>query len=592
MKRKSIVTQTVKRVSAVYISVMILLALSFTFYIATYMKDNILDSQKASVDTAVSFTESSLENMIGPIISLAEYTPTARLVTGYYPLYSPEWMESIRNIDAYLQNVNMFTRYIVDINLLNNETQTVYSLYDVLKSDYDYGEQEWFQEALQQEDVVKCAPPHGTDHLYTENTENTGKTFTLIYPIRRESAVIGYVVMEINLFEIAEFLDDYQQKDAGYVLLDEKNQVIFHYQDKTESGLEKGLPQKAVTDKSQDSYCNGYFYILRKLNMSHWTVVLECGYSIILKPILHLIYAIIIIGIITIVLVLFIIYMNARKLARPMQALVERIHTYDGTGSKKMAEYDDAPSEVTVIGEQFEQMADKMNGLIQEVYVAELQKKEAELEALMNQINPHFLYNVFQLIETKAVLADNREIEDMIQALSQMMRYTMERKMDMVKIQEELDYIDHFLMFYKVRFPLLFTYEIKCPDELLDCRMPKFILQPVVENCIKHAFDRTKTGGQIEIKVQSAQNDIIFTVWDNGRGIEPKRLAQVQNKLDQERYEGGIGVVNTNARIRLIYGEEYGIRIESEAQKYTRVILRIDRADREQEDSSPVISHR
>ena len=163
----------------------------------------------------------------------------------------------------------------------------------------------------------------------------------------------------------------------------------------------------------------------------------------------------------------------------------------------------------------------------------------------------------------------------MIQALSQMMRYTMERKRDMVKIQEELDYIDHFLMFYKVRFPLLFTYEIKCPDELLDCKMPKFILQPVVENCIKHAFDRTKTGGQIEIKVRSEQNDIVFTVWDNGKGIEPERLLQVQNKLDQEQYEGGIGVVNTNARIRLIYGQDYGICIESEVQKYTCVTLRI-----------------
>ena len=575
MKRRSIVTQTVKRISAVFISIIVILVISFTLYITTYMKDSILNSQKAGVDTAVGYAESNLENMVGPIISLAEYAPTARLVTGYYTLYSPEWMNSIRNIDAYLQNVNMFTRYIVDINLLNDEMQTVYSLYDILKSDYDYGEQEWFREALQQNDVVKCAAPHGTDHLYTENI---GETFTMIYPIKRETAVIGYVIMEIKLFEIAEFLDDHRQQDTGYILLDEKDQVIFDHQGRSEDWLEKELLQKATAGKSQVSQSNNNFYILRKLDMNHWTVVLECGQSMILEPILHLIYVIIIIGIITIVLVFFIIIMNARKIARPMQALVERINTYDGTGSKKMEEYDNAPSEVAVIGEQFEQMADKMNGLIQEVYVAELQKKEAELEALMNQINPHFLYNVFQLIETKAVLADNREIEDMIQALSQMMRYTMERKMDMVKIQEELDYIDHFLMFYKVRFPMLFTYEIKCPEELLACRMPKFILQPVVENCIKHAFDRTKTGGQIEIKVQSEQDDIIFTVWDNGRGIEPERLTQVQNKLDQERYEGGIGVVNTNARIRLVYGPEYGIRIESEPQKYTRVTLRI--ADR------------
>ena len=589
MGRKSIVGQTAFRLSLVYGLVLIALCSAFTVYITTYMRDRILEGRAAGVETATGYMESSLEGMMHPVISLGEYVPTARLADGYYSKYTPRWMDNIRNLDAYLQNVSMFNRFVVDINLLNSKMETVYSMNDILRYDYAYGEQEWFTSALQQDAVIKCAAPHGSDHLYRYLKT---PTFSLIYPIRKQDRETGYIVMEVDLLELAAFLKE-KEDGISYILIDEAGREIYPddpsaaeenenlkpaadpaFADGISADLtDESLPSRQIGNcrlmTREDSY-----YLIRKLKVNQWTVILKCSRQMIFRPVQHLLIWILGIGLATILLVTVIISRQVHRLARPMNTLVSRISTYNGSGSVPV-DYQDAPAEVALIGEQFEVMADKLNTLIQKVYVAELQEKEARLEALLNQINPHFLYNVMQLIETKAVLSDNREIEDMIQALSQMMRYAMERGRDMVRIQEELTYIEHYLMFYQARFPNLCTCRIDCPEELLPEKMPKFILQPVVENCIRHGFDRVKGGGLIRIRIYRERNDIEFTIADNGSGIDEATLSMIRRRLSSEVAGSSIGIVNTNARIRLIYGEAYGLEIESMEGEGTTVTLRI-----------------
>ncbi|MDD7370747.1 MAG: ATP-binding protein [Firmicutes bacterium] len=130
-------------------------------------------------------------------------------------------------------------------------------------------------------------------------------------------------------------------------------------------------------------------------------------------------------------------------------------------------------------------------------------------------------------------------------------------------------------MFYKARFPQLFEYSVECPNELESCHTIKFILQPVVENCFKHAFRQTKSGGMIKISVRQYNGDILFTVWDNGTGIEKERLKEVNSKLEFSLDEEGIGIVNTNVRIRLVYGQQYGISLDSKVGQYTKIDIRI-----------------
>lgn len=570
-KQKSIVTQTVLRVSGVFVLALVLFTILFTVYIGIYMQENIMESQRSQVDAVAQTMESSLGSLEEPMILLAEYEHTARLLTDYYERYSAEWMNSIRSMDAYLQNVNMFADYVVDIILLDAKTKGVYSLRDVLSLDYAYEEQEWFLQALEKDGLVKYAPPHGTDHLYQKNIRTT---FSVIYPVKRSGQLTGYIVMECDLYRIADFPGSGEQ-ESEYLLLDDLDKRIDGDTDDERfrgiiadyGGILAGETRIVQDDQK--------LYVAHRLAPSNWLVILETDREVMLRPVRQLFVVIGLIAAGTAVILFAVNLYNVRIMEKPFNALIGRIKSYDGSGAEEVPEDDHTPRELAIIREQFERMADKMNGLIQDVYVSRLKQKEAELEALTNQINPHFLYNVFQTIQTKAVLTDNQEIEEMIQALSAMLRYTMERKRDRVAIFNEIEYIENYLMFYKIRFPRLFEYTVECPEEILKCKTIKFILQPVVENCFKHAFKDRKSGGLIRITALQEGTDIVFTVTDNGCGMEEERLLEMKRKLEQSSAEGGIGILNTNTRLRLMYGSDYGLNMESRAGEYTRVIVRI-----------------
>ena len=593
-KRKSIITWTVQRISAVFLAVIFALIVFFLSYITRYMKDSILDTRRSQVEMGAAIMESRLDSLVAPIVSLSQYTPVSRLVSGYYTEYSPEWMNAVRSVDAYLLNTSLFSSYIMDINLIGEDGEAVYSLNDILKKNYPYTDQVWFTQALAQETVLKFAPQKSSDHLYYRS-ENP--SFSLIYPIGRGERVNGYVLMEIDLYRLADFLKKNQQEDNGYLITDELGRII--------AGAKKDTDEEAVSEAlaasadlrsstSDDAasqtviwHDKDYYYIMETLEANRWTVMLQTSRDVILSPVRKLVLVVCLLAVAAIFLLLLILRYSAKRIGKPLHVLVDRINAYDGSQAAQNETYENAPAEVAVIGERFEAMTSKISGLIQDVYVAELRQKEAELEALVNQINPHFLYNVLQLIETKAVLSDNREIEDMIQALSQMMRYTMERKERKVHVREELEYIQNYLMFYQNRFPGMFMYEIICPEELENARMLKFLIQPVVENSIRHGFDQTRSDGNLKIVVEEDGDDLKIAVWDNGKGISSSQLAMLQRSMSREKEpeemspqlisqgRQGIGVVNTDARIRLVYGDHYGLFIESREQEYTLVTIKI-----------------
>ncbi|NCC44786.1 MAG: sensor histidine kinase [Clostridia bacterium] len=483
-------------------------------------------------------------------------------------------MDCVRDLDEYLQNVSMFTEYVVDIELVRLDSSVPYSMNNSLRRDYDYMDESWFQTAVEQTGLVKYAAPHGTDHLYNNKLENT---FTALYPVYRKNFLHGYVVMECNLGKIAEFIQEDDSKDAGFILLDEEGDVIYDHQkgERNENISLKEELDEMDAGKNATFQRDGKLYSVCRLAPNNWLLILESDEDVILLPIRRVLVVVMVVGILSFIILIGIAVYNAKRMEKPYNALIERISSYDGSGSEKVFEDEETPQEVALIRDKFEEMADKLNSMINEVYVAELKQKEMELEALTNQINPHFLYNVFQVIQTKAVLADNQEIEDMIQAFSMMMRYTMERKHDKVQIGKEIEYIQNYLMFYKVRLARVFDYEIEYDPELANCYTLKFILQPVVENCFKHAFKDRKSGGRIQISIYEQGKDIYFKIWDNGCGIDPDRLKQVQEKLQKGLDDEGIGIVNTNLRLQLIYGYQYGLSISSVENEYTEVEIKI-----------------
>ena len=206
---------------------------------------------------------------------------------------------------------------------------------------------------------------------------------------------------------------------------------------------------------------------------------------------------------------------------------------------------------------------------------AEVFDKQAELTALQSQINPHFLYNTLESVRGQALIDGNTEIAKMMEALSAFFRYSISRKGSLVTLRDELNNIQNYMMIQRYRFNNRFSLEIfidEEDEEAYDYKIPKLIIQPVVENAIFHGLEERLEGGKVTIEVIVTEKNLIITVSDNGKGVDGRTLAELNERIHSgytEQKNGrqltntGIGLPNIHKRIQLLFGEEYGLSIYS-----------------------------
>lgn len=216
-------------------------------------------------------------------------------------------------------------------------------------------------------------------------------------------------------------------------------------------------------------------------------------------------------------------------------------------------------------------------------------KKEAELHALQNQINPHFLYNTLEIIRSKALIRGVDDVAEMTEALGTLFRYYINRPGEMATIEEELDNVSSYVLIQKYRFPNRFRYEVHVEDRengILNRLIPVLTIQPIVENAISHGLANCKEGGLIEVNAHLCDDDqIVIVIRDNGVGIDEDTLSGMRyrmrnpamdmnvNKIKEK--SPGIAMDNVNRRIRFYFGEEYGIEVQSTLGVGTNVVVRL-----------------
>lgn len=201
-----------------------------------------------------------------------------------------------------------------------------------------------------------------------------------------------------------------------------------------------------------------------------------------------------------------------------------------------------------------------------------LSKKQAEYLALQNQINPHFLYNTLEGIRSEAILAGMDSVAEMTEALATFFRYTISKVDHLVTLEDELANIENYYVIQQYRFgdrlSLSIEYEDDDEMESLGYLIPKLTLQPIVENSIYHGLEEKIGKGRLVIRIACSKQKLLITVSDDGVGMEPEKLDELNQKMStaltedvqvQAEKRGGIAVVNVNNRIKLLFGEEYGL---------------------------------
>ncbi|WP_281886369.1 sensor histidine kinase [Paenibacillus sp. YYML68] len=230
----------------------------------------------------------------------------------------------------------------------------------------------------------------------------------------------------------------------------------------------------------------------------------------------------------------------------------------------------------------FNRMSRQIDDLIRRVEEEQQRKKEAEMQALVSQINPHFIYNSLETINSMAVLQGNKEISRLVISLGKLLRISISETQELVSIATELEHVRHYLFIQICRFGDKLQYELNVPEQLRKHMTLKLIVQPIVENALYHGIEPLQGQGIIRIEALEAGDDLIIEVRDNGYGIEAARLAELFGDAQSPALAGrtkhrGVGMKNVHDRLRIRFGPRYGILICSEMNVGTIVRIRIPR---------------
>ena len=234
--------------------------------------------------------------------------------------------------------------------------------------------------------------------------------------------------------------------------------------------------------------------------------------------------------------------------------------------------------ELLLIAETTNDMLNRLEKNIHDIYQLELSQKDANMRALQAQINPHFMYNTLEFLRMYAVMQSQDELADIIYEFSSLLRNNISDERE-TTLKQELEFCRKYSYLCMVRYPKSIAYGFKIEPELEEMRIPKFTLQPLVENYFAHGVDHRRTDNVISIKALKGQGFVEILVEDNGRGMPAEKLAGLQEKLAQRSFEHeasysgerqSIGIVNVHERFVLYFGDRYQISVESAEQEGVR----------------------
>ena len=265
----------------------------------------------------------------------------------------------------------------------------------------------------------------------------------------------------------------------------------------------------------------------------------------------------------------------SRRITTPIRALSRKAEQF-GADNFIGAPVETDIAELQTLDRNFDKMAGRINSLMEKQRQDQQSLHRAELELLQAQINPHFLYNTLDSIAILAESQREEDVIDMVTSLSTFFRNSLSRGEDIIPLRSELVQAKSYLEIQQIRYSDILTYSISVPESIQDRPVPKLILQPLIENALYHGIKNRRGRGTITITGAEEDGMILLRVRDNGAGMSPEQLAQLQSGVYEEHHSG-LGLKNVHQRIRLYCGEPYGLSFESEPGAGTTVTVRLPR---------------
>ena len=277
---------------------------------------------------------------------------------------------------------------------------------------------------------------------------------------------------------------------------------------------------------------------------------------------------------VVLILVIFLSYYIPRSITMPITR-ISKVTDQVAKGDLTVRFEEETGAEAKILSDSLNAMIDKINELLEQVKKEQISLRKAEFELLQAQINPHFLYNTLDTIVWLAEAGDQKRVVSMVGNLSDFFRTSLNQGKDIISMKEELSHVRSYLEIQQVRYQDILEYEIDVPQTVYDYKIPKITIQPLVENALYHGIKNKRGQGKIVITGQKTEQGYVLFVRDNGIGMTNERLMEVRAGIRKLSYTGKkiYGLYNVNERIRLNFGDAYGISIESTYGEGTQVSI-------------------
>lgn len=446
--------------------------------------------------------------------------------------------------------------------------------------DLDLSTQEWYRKAVENTGQSILTSSH-VQHVIEGERPWVITMSRGISNLVGSRASNGAVFIDLNYSAISELCDQNSIGDKGYVfIVDQDGNIVYHPQQQQLYNELQTENIDAVMKAETDTVTVGKgehekIYTISRSDKTGWTVVGCMNVAELLKSSRQAqrIYVICAAGLIVLALILSRVL--ARNITYPIQRLrdsMQKVQTgeFPATDIEVFSE-----NEIGSLTESFNVMTHRIEELMEQNIHEQEQKRKSELKALQSQINPHFLYNTLDSIIWMAEGKKNEEVVLMTASLARLLRQSISNEDELVSVGQEAEYARSYLTIQKMRYKDKLEFQIDISPAVSGVKIIKLVLQPIIENAIYHGLKYKDSKGLLVVRGYQEGEKAVLEVEDNGVGMDEETLVHIFEKHKVNYHSNGVGVYNVQKRLKLYYGEEYGIVYKSRRNEGTRAVITI-----------------
>lgn len=581
-RKKIVYNRSIRNSIFIYFTITSLVAvLLIVISIYSRLSSQLYDTVKQENVSLVNRVDSSMEVYLRNIMKLSD--------TIYYGIIKNTNLseDSIGEKLTLLYNNNK--EQVSNIALISKEGEPISVVPAArFRKNFKAEDEEWFVNALNKTENIHFTLPH-VQNMFEKGDNSYNWVISMSRAV--EITVGGSTEQAVLLIEMAyqgleEVLDEVTLGNGGYIyLMDSKGEIIWHPKfELIASGRvkENNLVAAGYDDGSREEIFNGtrQTVVTKTVGYTGWKlvgVIKGTGISLnMLKTRLFIVFVILLIIFIVILINSYISF----RVTNPIRELEKSVKALE-EGNLDADIYMGGSYEVQHLGKSVQDMKFRIKGLMQDIVNEHEEKRKSEFDSLQAQINPHFLYNTLDIIVWQIENEKQSEAVHTVTALARFFRLSLGKGKNIVTVKDEIDHVKNYLMIQHMRFKNKFDYEFDIAEDVLELPSLKLMLQPLVENAIYHGMEFMDGDGMITVKAWREEDELYLSVADNGLGMTEDKVETIlTGKSTSGNGRGsGIGVKNVNERIKLYFGEAYGLTIDSEPDEGTTVIIHLPAKD-------------